>query len=196
MAVEKSAAVFLDRDGTLVRDVGYLRRPEELEILPRAAEALARLRQGGLKIVVVTNQSGIARGLLSEQRLAAIHALLVERLAAGGATVDGIYYCPHHPTEGVGAYRRACDCRKPNTGLVRRATEELAIEPRASYVVGDQSVDMELAGRVGAKGVWIDGRTGPRVGPAPRCSYVATDLWDAAQWVIEDLESRVSGSRP
>lgn len=188
MPVEKSAAVFLDRDGTLVRDVGYLSRPDQIEIVPRGSEALKLLRQNGLKIVVVTNQSGVARGMLSEQELCNIHAAILESLALNGAKVDAIYYCPHHPTEGLGRYRVACACRKPNTGMVRQAARELRLDLGASYVIGDQVIDMELAARAGAKGVWIEGGSGFGQEAPPACRFVAADLWQAAEWVVGNLE--------
>lgn len=188
MSPKRSAAVFLDRDGTLIRDVGYLCRLDQVEILPGGAEALKLLRNNGLKIVVVTNQSGVGRGFLSEQELHKIHEALIESFAARGAEIDAIYYCPHHPTEGFDGYRVICDCRKPNAGMLRRAAEQLQLDLGASYVVGDQATDMELAARVGAKGVWIHG--GSQTRPAwPRSFYVAADLRQAAQWVIGNLRS-------
>ena len=165
-AVEQGGqrAVFVDRDGTLIRDVGHLCRPEQVEILPRVPEALRLVRDAGFKVVVVTNQSVIARGRLTEDQLAEIHRQLVHRLAELGGQVDGVYYCPHHPTEGLGSYRPLCDCRKPNTGMIRRAAAELGLAVSRSYVVGDQLTDMELAARSGAKGVWIHPVARPRAG--------------------------------
>jgi D-glycero-D-manno-heptose 1,7-bisphosphate phosphatase len=188
MSPKRSAAVFLDRDGTLIRDVGYLCRLDQVEILPGGAEALKLLRNNGLKIVVVTNQSGVGRGFLSEPELHEIHETLIGSFAARGAKIDAIYYCPHHPTEGLDGYRVVCDCRKPNAGMLRRAAEQLHLDLGASYVVGDQATDMELAARVGAKGVWI--HVGSQTRPAwLRASYVAADLRQAARWVIGNLRS-------
>jgi D-glycero-D-manno-heptose 1,7-bisphosphate phosphatase len=143
-------AVFLDRDGTLIRDVGYLTRVEQIEILTGVPAALRALRAAGFKIVVVTNQSAVARGWLSEAVLKQIHRVIQDRLADEDAQLDAIYYCPHHPTEGIGRYRINCDCRKPNAGMIERAAAELVLEPKKSYVLGDQNVDVELALRVGA----------------------------------------------
>lgn len=179
-------AVFVDRDGTLIRDVGYLRRVEELEILPRVPEAVRLLRDHGLKVVVVTNQSAIARGILTAEKLEEIHDELRRQLARHGAHLDAIYYCPHHPTEGLGSYRISCECRKPNVGLIKRAQAELDLEIHRSYVVGDQLTDMELAVRVGAKGILIAAAEGDRSqlkGKFP----VAGDLGEAARWIIGDL---------
>lgn len=185
----KAAAVFLDRDGTILREVGYLSREEEMEILPGVPEAIRMLTDRGYKIVVVTNQSGVARGLLSEERLKQINAAMRRRLAEAGAVLDGIYYCPHHPSEGVAPYRVLCDCRKPNTGMISRASEELGLEPSVSYVVGDQVIDMELAARAGATGIWLRDPAGTTDDLTGRSSRVAPDLWHAAQWIAENSQS-------
>jgi D-glycero-D-manno-heptose 1,7-bisphosphate phosphatase len=182
----KKSAVFLDRDGTLIRDVGYLRRLDQVEILPGVAEALKSLCNSGLRIVLVTNQSGVGRGFLSEEKLQEIHKILVESLAARGGKIDAIYYCPHHPTEGLNGYRMTCDCRKPNDGMLRRAAKELRLDLGASYVVGDQASDMELAARVGAQGVWIYDGSRP-CARRPASAFVAVDLSQAAQWVLANL---------
>ena len=175
--------MFLDRDGTLIRDVGYLRRIDELEILPKVPEALQLLREQGFKLVVVTNQSAIARGWLSEAALAEIHAALGAKLARSGARLDAIYYCPHHPVEGEGAYRRQCTCRKPDSGMIERAAAELGVDPSASYVIGDQKTDVELAQRIGATAVLIR-RPGLPTNEA-RATVTAVDLWEAAGWITE-----------
>jgi len=184
----KTPAVFLDRDGTLIRDVGYLHRREQVEILPRVPQAMRLLRRRGFLLVVVTNQSAVARGRLTEEELDRIHDDLKARLAQEGARLDGIYYCPHHPTEGSGQYKVACDCRKPNPGLVRRAAADLGLDLSFSYMVGDQQIDMELADRVGAKGILIAGR--PNVGEesADHRHAVVADLWQAAQWIVGDYQ--------
>ncbi|HLN86750.1 MAG TPA: HAD-IIIA family hydrolase, partial [Candidatus Limnocylindrales bacterium] len=121
----KGAAIFLDRDGTVIREINYLSRIAQIEVLPGVAPALRLLRGHGFKLVIVTNQSVVARGGLSEAGLQQIHAEIINRLAQEGATLDGVYYCPHHPTEGLGDYRIICDCRKPKTGMIRRAGEDL-----------------------------------------------------------------------
>jgi len=187
--------VLIDRDGTVIRDVGYLRRSEQIEILPRVPEALQLLRQHGLKIVIVTNQSAVARGFLCEEELRQIHQELERQLARYVAFLDGIYYCPHHPTEGMEPYHVSCDCRKPNTGLARQAAAELNLDLGRSYVIGDQVSDVELAARIGAKGILLEDRRlgtedyrpgSPVVSPQSTVSVVE-DLWEAAQWIIRDL---------
>ena len=177
--------VLVDRDGTLIRDVGYLSRIEQIELLPRTAEALRMLSEAGLKIAVVTNQSAVGRGLLDEAELGRIHRELEARLAAAGASVDGIYYCPHHPTEAIGSYRIRCDCRKPDAGMARRAAEDLGLDLGRSYVIGDKGIDMELAARVGARGILVHGA------PAAVAPFAeAGDLAEAARLIIEDIARR------
>jgi D-glycero-D-manno-heptose 1,7-bisphosphate phosphatase len=183
--------VLLDRDGTLIRDVGYLRRTEEIEVLPEVREALRVLRRSGLKVAVVTNQSAVARGLLTEAELQEIHRRLEEELALGGAFLDGIYYCPHHPSEGRDPYRISCPCRKPRPGLAHRAAAELRLDLSLSYVVGDQSSDMELAAAIGAQGLRID----PRKTGVPENSGAVkvSDLREAADWISEDVKKKMEG---
>jgi len=183
-----SPAVFVDRDGTLIREVGYLSRVEQIEILPGVPEAIELLRRSGFKVAVVTNQSAVARGFITEGELRKIHRELERQLAGHGAFVDGIYYCPHHPTEGLDRYRIVCDCRKPNAGMARRAAADLDLDIGRSYVIGDQAVDMEMAARIGAKGIFLCGdpegnRPDGAVSGFPACS----DLWEASRWVVGDL---------
>jgi D-glycero-D-manno-heptose 1,7-bisphosphate phosphatase len=179
--------VLVDRDGTLIRDVGHLSRIDQIEVLPRAADALRLLRGRGLKIAIVTNQSAVGRGLLDEKGLEAIHRELVGRLAAEGASVDGIYYCPHHPTEALGSYRIRCDCRKPDTGMALRAAADLNLDLARSYVIGDKPSDMELAARVGARGILLDAEL------AANSAAAVGDIWQAAERVLADLEARTRG---
>lgn len=185
------AGVFVDRDGTLIKEVGYLSRLEQIEVLPRVPEAIQLLRREGLKVAVVTNQSAVARGLITEELLQQIHRELRRQLTRRGAYLDGIYYCPHHPTEGADPYRISCDCRKPNVGLAQRAAAELYLNVSRSYVVGDQASDMELAARVGAKGILIKSEDGVGGGQKSVCGFLAVqDFWEAAQWIIQDYRAR------
>jgi D-glycero-D-manno-heptose 1,7-bisphosphate phosphatase len=184
-----TAAVFLDRDGTVIRDVGYLRRVDQLAVLARVPEALCLLREHGFKLVLVTNQSAIARGWLAESELAIIHSALNVKLAHRGARLDAIYYCPHHPMEGTGKYRRLCSCRKPAPGMIDRAVIELAVDPTRSYVVGDQRTDIELARCVGAVPVLIRGKV--REPEGVEDVAMATDLWNAASWIIKHSQRHV-----
>jgi D-glycero-D-manno-heptose 1,7-bisphosphate phosphatase len=188
MSAGSHAAVFVDRDGTLIRDVGYLCRQEQLEILPRVPAALRLLKKKGYKVVVITNQSAVARGRVTESSLADIHRELLRRLARSGAQVDGVYYCPHHPTEGLAPYNMPCDCRKPAPGLIRRAAADLGLAVSRSYVIGDQGTDMELAERSGAKGLWIHAPGGPAATP-PGAMHVVESLWEAARWIVAQNDS-------
>ncbi len=142
-------ALFLDRDGTLIDDVDYLVRANQIRLSREAALAVRSANEAGVPVVVVTNQSAIARGMLTEEDLAAIHENLARRLAAHGARVDAFYHCPHHPTEGAPPYRRACDCRKPEPGLFLRAARDLGLDLERSGAIGDSERDVEAARRAG-----------------------------------------------
>src|SRR5690349_22530223 len=168
-------AVFMDRDGCLTEEVGYVNHPSRLRLLPRTAEAIARLNRAGVPAVMVTNQAGIARGYFSEETLQATHARLHEALAAAGARLDGAYTCTHHPSEGQPPYRADCDCRKPRPGLLRRAAGELGLDPAASPTGGATPSDVAAGHTGGAggnlavtgygRGEWEDPR--PRTGVKP-----------------------------
>jgi D-glycero-D-manno-heptose 1,7-bisphosphate phosphatase len=180
-----SPAIFLDRDGTINEDSGYLADPAQVRLLPGVGQALRMLQDGGFRLVVVSNQSGIARGLLTETMLGEVHARLETLLKAEGVTLSGAYYCPHHP-EGDPPYRQACHCRKPEGGLVERAAREQAIDLERSYVVGDQLVDIEMARQVGMTGILVltgQGRLSLAAGQI-QPDYVAADLVAAARWIL------------
>lgn len=177
--------VFLDRDGTLVRQDGYLTSPEKLEMLPGAVEAVARLKDAGAQIILVTNQSAVARGFINATTLESIHNKLQELLQMRGGSLDAIYFCPHHPDDG-------CSCRKPNPGLVRRAADDRHVDMGHAYMVGDQCADIELANREGIKAVLVT--TGPQSFEAVRAierqtlrvDYVAKSFAQAVGWIIGD----------
>jgi histidinol-phosphate phosphatase family protein len=141
-------AVFLDRDGTIVVDKHYLSDPDGLELLPNAPEGLRELRALGARLVVVTNQSGVGRGYFLAEAVERMHERLRELLAEGGVELDGIYVCPHAPEDG-------CACRKPASALFERAADELGLDLRASFVVGDKQSDVEAARRIGATPILI-----------------------------------------
>lgn len=145
----KRRAAFLDRDGTLVDDPGFLRDPDQVRLLPRAAAAVRALNDAGWLVVVVTNQSGIARGLLSEAEYHAVARRLEELLAGQGATLDAVYHCPHHPSVS------ACDCRKPGTAHYRGAAEALGIDLGESVWIGDRLSDLEPAATLGGRGILV-----------------------------------------
>lgn len=183
-------AVFLDRDGTLIEERHYLSRPDQLRLLPGAAAALRRLSDLGLALVLVTNQSGVARGIFTEAELAAVHAGLVDLLAAEGAALDGLYYCPHHPEDGVGELTRNCDCRKPGTAMVEAACADLDLEPEGSWMIGDKAADIELARAAGLKGILVrsgHGRASEAAGAGAGAHATVDDLAAAAA-LIRDSE--------
>jgi D-glycero-D-manno-heptose 1,7-bisphosphate phosphatase len=148
-------AVFLDRDGTLAHEVGYINHLSRFQLYPFAVEAVRLVNRAGFLAVVVTNQAGVARGYFPETMIQEVHGHLRAVMEAGGARLDGIYYCPHHPSAGEPPYRQDCDCRKPRPGLALRAASELGIDLSRSWVVGDRPGDLELAGRVGARGALV-----------------------------------------
>jgi histidinol-phosphate phosphatase family protein len=189
---EKCRAVFLDRDGTLNEEVGYLDRLEKLRMIPEAFEAVRRIRQSGLKAVVVSNQAGVAKGLFSEAFVRAVHDRIQELFLGYGARIDRFYYCPHHPTEGVDPYRTICSCRKPQPGLLRQAAEDLNIDLTRSYFIGDHLRDIETAHRVGAKGVLVTTGHGSEqiatgeITAFNRPDYVAENILEAVEWILKD----------
>jgi len=153
--MKKAAAVFLDRDGTINEEVGYLDSLEKLRMIPEAFAAIRLINQSGMKTVVISNQSGVARGYFDEAFVETVHGRIQALLKQHGARIDRFYYCPHHPTEGIGVYRKACPCRKPEAGLLLRASQEMGIELARSYMVGDMPKDIEAAGKAGAKGILV-----------------------------------------
>ena len=182
------AAVFLDRDGTIIEEVGYLDRLERVELYPWTIDAIRAFNRAGLAVVMITNQSGIARGFFTEQVVDEVHAHMAAMLAEGGARIDAYYYCPHHPDGKVAGYARACECRKPGRGLVDRAVRELGVDPARSFVVGDRWLDVALARAIGARGVLV--RTGygasvERQRPGDLTADAVVDnLIAAASWIL------------
>jgi D-glycero-D-manno-heptose 1,7-bisphosphate phosphatase len=155
MSTETRPAVFLDRDGTINVEVGYLWRPEAFRLIDGSADAIRRLNEAGFLVVVVSNQSGVARGYFGEEAVAKVNETMARELERLGAHLDAIYYCPHYPDGAVEEYRRDCDCRKPSPGMVRRAQQAFDIDVVRSYVVGDHRGDIELAKNVGARSILV-----------------------------------------
>jgi heptosyltransferase-2 len=179
--------VFLDRDGTLNYDPGYLKVAAELKLLAGVGPALARLKGAGAKLVVVTNQSGVGRGIVSLKDLEAIHARLQGLLEQEDAALDAIYFCPHHPDDG-------CRCRKPNVGMVERAVSELQLDLRRSYLIGDHARDIQLAHRVGAKAILltpalVDAQSLDRLKVEQAMpDTVAKSMTEAVDWILKDVK--------
>ena len=188
MTNRAARAVFLDRDGTLIEDVGYLERVGRIAMYPWSIDAIRVLNRAGLRVVVTTNQAGVARGYFTEALVDEVHRDIDARIAGGGARVDAYYYCPHHPDGTVPAYSRQCDCRKPGRGLVARAAQELGLDPTQSFVVGDRRLDIQMARAVGARAVLV--RTGYGVSEEAqglKADAVADNLMEAASWILRTL---------
>jgi len=165
-------AVFLDRDGTLVEEVPYLHDPAELALLPGVAAALAPLGAAGYALVVATNQAGVARGYYDEAAVARVHRRLRALLAAGGARLDAVVYCPHHPDGTVAAYAGGCRCRKPGPGMLEAAAERLGLDLRASYLIGNHPSDVGAALAAGATPLFVTtGRAAGRRPPAGAAAF-------------------------
>ncbi len=182
--------VFLDRDGVINEEVGYLNHLDRLRLLPGSAQAIALLNQHDRRVVVVTNQSGAAHGYFPESLISEVHDELARRLEAAGARLDAIYYCPHHPTAGDPRYRQDCACRKPRTGMLERAARELEVDLEGCYIISDRYRDLEMAAAVGGAGILV--QTGYGKGEytwrgAERDSaarHVADDLLAAVHWLL------------
>lgn len=178
-------AVFLDRDGTLNPDPGYISCPHDFELFAGVAEALARLQHAGYLLILITNQSGIARGLIAPEQLTAIHHKMQQLLAAAGAGIDAIYYCPHHPDFPPVDGESACNCRKPLPGLIERALRDHEIDPARSFMIGDRSSDIKIALATGVKPVFI----GSAPHPAFTDVITFTDLVTAVDHILHCPES-------
>lgn len=145
-------AAFLDRDGVLNVDRGYVYKASEFEWMGGAREAIALLNRTGYRTIVVTNQSGIGRGFYTEEHVYALHGWMAEQLQPIGARIDAFYFCPHHPEATVRAYRMTCACRKPQSGMLTRAIEEHGLDPSASFLIGDKESDCDAAAKAGVRG--------------------------------------------
>ena len=180
--------VFLDRDGTLIEEVGYLSHLDRIALYPWSIESVKLLNRAGFKVVVVTNQAGVARGLFDEDFIDEAHRFLDQKFSDGGATIDKFYYCPHHPEASVEAYRCECDCRKPKAGMLWKAAQELQLELSHSFVIGDRLSDLRLGPAVGAKSVLV--RTGYGETTARELTddvevaYTAPELMTAVAWIL------------
>jgi D-glycero-D-manno-heptose 1,7-bisphosphate phosphatase len=190
----KRRAVFMDRDGTISEEVGYVNHPTRYRVFPYAAEAVRLLNEQGWLAVLVTNQAGVARGYFTEEMIGTVHDSLQTELERGGARLDAIYYCAHHPSVGEPPYRFDCDCRKPKPGLIKRAAGDFEIELDESWMIGDRYSDIELARNAGVRacfvlsgygrGEWEYQRTAWKHQP----DMVAEDLLEAVRKIISNDE--------
>ncbi|MGA2089983.1 MAG: HAD family hydrolase [Endomicrobiales bacterium] len=177
----KNKAVFIDRDGTLIHERHYLRRIKDLRLFSDAVESLKKLKKAGFKIIVVTNQSGIGRGFLTEKKLLQIHARLEKMLSRAGVPLDAIYYCPHHPDT-------ICDCRKPKLAMVEKARKRFDIDLKRSFTIGDTANDVKLGRAMGGTAIFV--LTGHGSQQYPKLSaagaqpdFVAKNLRSAARYI-------------
>ena len=178
-------AVFLDRDGTILEEKGYVTVPDAVNVLPGVAEAIVSLRAQGWKVFVVSNQAAVAKGLISEDELARINERMVMMLGMAGAVLDGIYCCPHHPDGTEHEYARECDCRKPKPGLLEQAAGEHDLDLAESVLIGDSLRDIQAGKAAGARAtVLVLTGHGPSSSAEDHgADFVAKDLADAVHWL-------------
>jgi len=183
-------AVFLDRDGTMVRDAGFLSRMDDLEWYPWTIDAVRLLNRAGFLVCVTSNQGGVGLGYFPERFVRDVHDAMTATLRAAGARVDGWFYCPHYPSAKLPEFRIDCDCRKPKPGMIHQAAARLPIDLRRSFVVGDKAADIGLARNAGVRGVLV--RTGAGSAELVRhpeelsgADYIAADLMEATSWILE-----------
>ncbi|HZN03773.1 MAG TPA: HAD family hydrolase [Candidatus Polarisedimenticolia bacterium] len=190
-------AIFMDRDGTVCEEMGYVNHLSRSRLLPRSLEAIRLANESGYLVVVATNQSGVARGLFAEELVRAVHRQLADRAAASGARIDALYFCPHHPREGAPPWRLDCDCRKPKPGMLTRAAREHHIDLGRSWMVGDGFPDIEAGTAAGTRVVQV--LTGYGRGLVEhhqdefrsRPEHTAEDLLDAVHYIVAcDREPR------
>lgn len=188
--------VFLDRDGTLNVEVGYIRNVDDLRLIDGAGEAIKRLNQKGIACVLVTNQTGAARGYYPETHIHALNERLTKLLKEEGAFLDDVYYCPHLPEGIVAEFSQICQCRKPESGMVEKALKDHPeFDSKRAFVVGDKATDVELAQNCGARGILVKTGYGEAVikgeyqNPVD-ADFEANSIVDAADWIISQLDAR------
>jgi histidinol-phosphate phosphatase family protein len=182
LAKARNKAAFLDRDGTIARDVPYCSRPEDFELLPKVPEAIKLLNDNGFKVVIITNQSGIGRGFFTEDMLAKIHRKMLDELKKSGSVIDAIYYCPHQPDDN-------CECRKPKPTMILQAARDLAIDLQKSFFIGDTDSDVEAGEKVGCHTIRIN--TAFSIDAKRQAAdFVCADLYAGAQWIIDQTKQR------
>lgn len=186
----KRSAVFIDRDGTINEQMGYINHISRFHIFPSVPEAIKLLNRNNYLVIVVTNQSGVARGYFPIGLLEEIHTYMKDSLKEKGAELDAIFFCPHYPIGRVKEYAIKCDCRKPSTGMIRQAVDKFDIDLTQSFMIGDHYTDLELAKNVNIKSIMV--KTGYGFGEVEyilpefpyKPVYVADDLLDAVKWIL------------
>lgn len=181
-------AVFLDRDGVINEESDYLHDPKDLRLLPGAAEAIKRLNEGGIPVIVMSNQSGVARGLYPESHVGVLHEALAQDLKKEGAHIDRFYYCPHHPTAGRGKYKIICDCRKPMPGLPHQAAKDMSLNLKNCVMVGDKASDLAAGFAAGCRTILVLTGYGFKEWSEWKQlfkpSHISPDLADAVDWML------------
>jgi len=177
-------AVFLDRDGVICENVEYMSRPSQLKIIPKVPEAIKLLNENGFRVVVVTNQSGIARGYLTEKDLEKIHKKMIKILDKNGAKIDSIYYCPHLPDGVIKKYRKECNCRKPKPGMLIRAEKELSLDLKKSFMVGDSMSDIQAGKKVDCMSILISNSENKDENGEIKPDFVASNLLEAVNFIL------------
>ncbi|NQU16782.1 MAG: HAD family hydrolase [Candidatus Saganbacteria bacterium] len=180
-------AVFLDKDGTINEDKGYIDHPMKIDLLPNSAKAISLLNQATMRVLVVSNQAGVARGYFGEDMLQAIDKTIQKKLLASHAYYDGIYYCPHHPEFGHYPYKKDCECRKPNPGMLLKAADEYGLDLKDCYMIGDKDSDLEAGRRAGCKTVLVLTGYGEETQKnlnGHRPDFIAQDLLEAVNWIL------------
>lgn len=193
---EKKPTVFMDRDGTMTVEGGYINHPSRLKLITGTADAVRLCNENGLLAVVTTNQAGVARGYFTEDLIHVVHGRMRKLLEKKNAHLDGVYYCPHHPREGTPEYRIDCNCRKPRTGMIEAACRDLPVDLARSYMVGDKISDSEFGHKLGLRTVMVLTGYGrgeyqyQRKDWKDTPDHIAKDLRAAVQWIVEDLRKR------
>jgi D-glycero-D-manno-heptose 1,7-bisphosphate phosphatase len=194
--MRKNIAIFLDRDGTINEEVGYMDSLDKFKIIPGAYEAIRLINESEMKAVVISNQAGVARGLFTEDFVKITHEYLQNALRKKGAYIDNFYYCPHHPTEGIEPYRQVCNCRKPAPGMLLQAAQDLNIDLKRSYLVGDRFNDMEAGKKIGVRGILVKTGFGQgllqddgpdEAAPENKPDFIVADILEAVKLILDQV---------
>lgn len=196
MTRREHPAVFVDRDGTLIEDVGYLSSVDQIKLIPKATEALKILKSCGYKIIVISNQSGVARGYFDEASVQTINREVLKIFSGNGALIDGIYYCPHHTAYGSAPYRKECDCRKPAPGMILQAKKEHNLDLSNSCIIGDKRTDIVTGKNLNIPAILVLTGYGKEEKAKimrdknPKPNFIADDIYQAALWIKENVNRK------